>query len=335
MTTQRSETSQFAKFAGGSPVDPSLLADTLNALESNYLPSSQRLYVDGTNGSDSNSGADWSNAFATIAAAVAAADETGTHIYVAPGAYTETVETDAYGTAPGYCSIIGVPGNRLHPHVPSWSSSGSGSECLIINVNGWEVRGFKFMAPEDAFSIKARCLYDSDDASDGSSSNTAIRTVIRGNTFYGGPTVDTLGGIVFYGAGYEDVVDANHFSFLGVPAGDGGDDDVRAIKVAGTDYALPYRCQYTNNIFLECDGFFDFLTAGTNSCIFRGNVLQGGSKAGYSNSPKLVLAGGEDNLIVENILGGTYADGSDYAGTTGDQWLGNAASTGFTSAAPA
>lgn len=47
------------------------------------------------------------------------------------------------------------------------------------------------------------------------------------------------------------------------------------------------------------------------------------------------LSGGAANMVNYNALEGTYADGALYSPGTGDNWNGNAASTGFTAAVPA
>ena len=96
------------------------------------------LYVDGTNGSDTNNGKDWAHAFQTIQAAItnqiANTTNLGDAIYIAPGSYAESLTGNLTRV-----SLIGVPG-KYPWHIasvrPTDGSAYHGTlfEALIKNI---------------------------------------------------------------------------------------------------------------------------------------------------------------------------------------------------------
>lgn len=87
-----------------------------------------------------------------------------------------------------------------------------------------------------------------------------------------------------------------------------------------------YRIQIANNVFE------------TNTNHIVGGFVQSNinhNSVGDVTTAAIVLTGGSANMVNYNVLEGTYAAGTLYAPGTGDNWNGNAASTGFTAAVPA
>jgi len=204
----------------------------------------QRLFVDGTNGADTNDGSGWDSAFATIQAAVTAASAGGT-IFVAPkkmaaGAtdpvdYAETIIIPA--TKPNL-SIIGYISNRTQGGLPQ-IKKGSGAVaqitvrapgCVIANmgINGGSATGGGILLDDDGSAKSAfgttilgchfkNCVGSSaTDARTGgaiqwASAGNAWQVRIVGNRFY-----KNVGDVVLLGTGgsvpQDVVIEDNIFS---------------------------------------------------------------------------------------------------------------------------
>lgn len=87
-----------------------------------------------------------------------------------------------------------------------------------------------------------------------------------------------------------------------------------------------YRIQVVGNVF---ETNTNHIVAAFNQANISNNIVSSATTAA------IVLTGGAGNQVSYNALDGTYAAGTLYAAGTNDNWNGNAASTGFTAAAPA
>ena len=100
----------------------SMLGDVLS-----FMPGSAR-FVDGTNGSDSNNGGSWAEAYATIQAAIDAASA-GDRIYIAPGDYDEAVTISK-----NYLTLMGMGGRGSVAIAPS------ASNAIALSISGASAR---------------------------------------------------------------------------------------------------------------------------------------------------------------------------------------------------
>lgn len=189
-------------------------------------------------------------------------------------------------------------------------------------------------------------------ASGGTAAQATVRVLQQGWTFYNilFNMIDTNAAgieLVRNAASGDSERDASHASIIGCRFAGAGV-GVRC-GVAGTFTEIP------NNVLIQGNTFQSNTTAigGAIQGIywqildnaFVGNtndiVVPLRSSKILRNSMSLaptgciVLTGGADNMVSYNALPGTYADGALYAPASGDNWNGNAASTGFTDAVPA
>lgn len=155
--------------------------------------------------------------------------------------------------------------------------------------------------------------------------------------------------IVRNAAAGDDERDASHASVFGCRFAGAGV-GIRS-GVAGTFTENTFNVLVKGNTFLsnttailQTTGFGglnwqivdnDFVT-NTNDIVgpFTGTKIVG-NRMSIAPTGCIVLTGGGTNGVHYNALPGTYADGTLYAPGTGDNWNGNAASTGFTAAVPA
>ena len=105
-------------------------------------------YVDGTLGAASNSGRSWGNAFSTISLAMTAVGNLGTRgrhrIFVAPGGYTEDIETPLNADAP-FGQLIAVNPTRAQSFGAVFLTAASAlAPVLSIRARGWLIDGFEF-----------------------------------------------------------------------------------------------------------------------------------------------------------------------------------------------
>jgi hypothetical protein len=103
-------------------------------------PFAQIFYVDGTNGSDGNTGKSPRKAFQTIAAAIAATTSgRGDVIYIAPGTYLQTASL-----VPKARNIFRAA--VLAPREPAVKISGNVADLVQIDVDGVQFHGIEFLA---------------------------------------------------------------------------------------------------------------------------------------------------------------------------------------------
>lgn len=148
--------------------------------------------------------------------------------------------------------------------------------------------------------------------------------------------------------------DGSHCEIIGCRfAGDG-----IGVRITATSFTEnPFNVYIGYNKFNSCTYGILASAAQPNSCTVEHNTFQGctnaitakfqasqigprnvvmGFTAASSSGGIDVRSGGGNNLICMNVLGGTYSNAGGYNGESGDQWLGNAASTaGATTADPA
>lgn len=191
-------------------------------------------------------------------------------------------------------------------------------------------------------------------ASGGTAAQATVRVLQQGWTFYNilFNAIDTNAAMIeiVRNAGADDAErDASNAQILGCKFAGAGV-GVRS-GVAGLFTENTFNVRAEGNVFLSCTtaisqtaglGSFnwriknnDFFT-NTNDIVgpFSAAKIIGNSMS-LAPTACIVLTGGAGNMVHYNALPGIYADGALYAPGTGDDWNGNAASTGFTAAVPA
>ena len=258
------------------------------------------LFVDADSGSDGNSGSSWSEAKATIQAAVTAS-ESGSIIYIAPKAmaagatdpssYAETIIIPA--TKAGI-SLIGVGTGRVQGGLPQ-IKKGSGTTalltvrapgCLIANL------GFNGIWVADSTQSLVGILLDDD-----GSTKTAIGTSIIGCHFKNcagstGSTDASVGGAITWastGGAWQVLISDNRFY-----------KNVCDICLSGTSQTVPQDVVIENNLFsgptatVNCNLYL-MGGSGMNGVIIRNNSFPALPSAG-SNGRYIKATGCIGNL---------------------------------------
>ena len=271
--------------------------------ELNYItPFGATIFVDGTNGADTNNGASWGNAFATIQAAVTAASA-GDTVVIAPKkitdftgdptSYAETIIIPA--TKPGL-SLIGVSRGRTQGGLPQ-IKMGSGAVaqitvraagCLIANlgINGAGATGGGILLDDD------------------NSTKSAFGTTIVGCHFkncVGTTATDarTGGAVMWSSAGnaWQVTIKGNRFY-----------KNVGDVVLKGTSNTVPQDVLIEDNIFsgpaasVDCNLYLAG-GSGMNGVIIRNNTFQQLPAIGSGSVVRFIDAMGCVGMLVGNDFG--------------------------------
>lgn len=271
------------------------------------------LYVDTVNGSDSNSGASWSAAKVTMAAALALATSGG-YIYFR-GRVKEQCTTPVnvmdvtivgVGTRPRHADTAPAGGN-LSPQWQVPASPTATTPLLSVIQQGWRFVNILFDAPADD-----ACVELLRNAGAGDLERDASHASFYGCRFVGGQE-----GILDSGGNGHILVEDSEFHDLTTA--------IKSVTGAGVGQALLRStirgCRFRNN---------------TNDIISASQELTiADCIMSIAPTKSIDLHGGVGkNVVTRNTLPGTYGD-TLYTEGTSDCWNGNAASTGFTAAVPA
>lgn len=74
--------------------------------------------------------------------------------------------------------------------------------------------------------------------------------------------------------------------------------------------------------FADSDNYIDFEGKGAKESVFEHNSFPANG-ANQNADEKLNLAAGNDNMVTQNKLGGTYDNSGGYVAGTNDDWGGN------------
>lgn len=272
-------------------------------------------YADANNGSDSYGGGSWGQAKATIAAALALMSE-GDTLYLS-GKFKEQV---TLSNLHGGISVIGAD-DRLPAHADApWPSGASwlppdsptaATPLLTIRSQGVTLRNILFDAPADAAAVKLE------------------RNALSGNNEYDASHANivncrfTSGAIGIENAGGCGFVIVEECRFY---------DCTSAIKCTSTAVAVPLRWIVRNNIFQTNT---NHIQSGASQWAIIDNVFQGHTTDAIDLAEN---AGGANNVVSRNALGGTYSQVGGYIpAAASDEWGGNynSLSGGVTASDPA
>jgi hypothetical protein len=108
----------------------------------------QSLYVDGTDGDDSNDGESWLTAKKTIQAAIDAASH-WTNIFIKPGAYAEAAQVDSKHSI----SLLGATRAGVHITAPSGGNEFTSSAVSFKDALGGYVANLKLTGGTDYYGV--------------------------------------------------------------------------------------------------------------------------------------------------------------------------------------
>ncbi len=282
-------------------------------------------FVDGTNGAAGNDGLSWERAFSTItlgmsAVATLAARGRGI-VLVAPGGYTEDVQTPL-NTASPFGALIAVNPTGRQSFGATWiTASTAGAPCILVRARGWLIQGFELDALADANCIDL----DGATASSNAAGTEIADCLLVGQNqgLYG---IDVTGN----GAPHTKIHDNGFYGFTsGSTAG-----ACIASTSSGTDQARFWQVE--DNWFGDSDNLIDMNPRGFKESVIRRNTFFANG-ANQNPDEKIDNTGGNDTIIYQNSFGGTYSNVGGYVAGTNDEWGGNFNSLagGLTAADPA
>ena len=267
--------------------------------QSALLPGTIR-YVDGTNGSDSNSGTSWSSAYLTIAATIAAA--VAGDVIMIKGSFTEAV-TIAVGK-----TGLSIVGAGTGPNQAQWTGAAD-AVCLTINATDVLVENIKFRPPAYTAGTPAAILLG------GANYTRIINCRFQGKTgsWYA----------IYSPVCNSDNVEISDCEFIYMNTATYGA-AILGVEAGGLSYS---GWKILRNIFNSC---VTAININGRVCTIKDNVIleYGIAAAGTLGA---VLALGIDlsgtssggNAVTRNQLGGTYGATLYKVGASGDQWAGN------------
>ena len=285
-------------------------------------------YVDANTGDDANDGWLPSHPKLTIQSAV---DSdylvSGSVIQLAPGTYSESVETPDYVTGPNYVTIVGM---GSVPYAVQWNSGLATNPCLDLQGLGWRIQNIKFFGPVTESAVHLRF-------GDSGANDIASHTVIQGCVFEG---LDVgRYGITQHGAADVWILDCLFKGFHNAVGG-----GAIALWNEDHDVANPYNQQLQGCTFRDND---NHVICPMDGSTVSGNSFQsiGLTYTAVQTLETSIAANVTDaNVVSGNIFGGDYSLAGGYRGGAADSWIGNisddlleaeVADNGFTVAPPA
>jgi hypothetical protein len=255
----------------------------------------------------SGDGMSWSQAFKTMAEALAAVETNG-KIFFRGDVREECVGSNLVFDV----EIIGVgslhhpdqPSAAYHPGAACWrppASPTTATPLLKVRGRGWKFKNFMVDAPVDAaaFLLERNALSGTSEYDASHASFINIRGV-DGQNF-----IDDAGGC------YNVTVDGCQLKAF----------TAAAIVNSSTAVANPLNWKIVNNQFppnVSDFGNVTHIDSPLNCAIIQGNVFG----TVRSTGKYVDLTGGNGNVVTDNVLGGVY-DTDDYVAGTGDLWYNN------------
>jgi len=276
------------------------------------------LYVDGTNGADTNNGSSWGNAFATIQAAVTAAIAGDTILIAAkkiavgandPNSYAESIVIPAATTS---LSLIGVSRGRTQMGLPQINPGGvtTGISLLTIRAGGCYIANIGFNGNSTAGAPINNGILLDDNNSTKSASGTTIENCHFKNC--AGATVGdarTGGAIVWsaLGVGWQVLIKGNRFY-----------KNVCDVCLLGTSTSVPQDVVIENNIFsgaaadVDCNLWLKGGAGMSYGIVIRNNVFNQLPALSAGQVKRYIDATGCTGMLVGctfgcqvNVTGGT------------------------------
>lgn len=286
------------------------------------IPPVTDLFVDTTNGSDTNAGTTWELALATIGAAMllaaALASRGRCRIFVAPGGYNEDVVTPLNTECPFGQLIAWNPTPRKSYGAAYIYAATAGQPGLTVRARGWLIEGFEIAAIANAKAI----LLDGQSANCNPGGLILQHGIVTGWGAAGSIGIDVIGN----GAPHTTLRDLFFDGFL-----------ANAIQCSesGTDQPRYWEldlCRFVDNAnhINFSVGPRGMKESWVHDCAF----MQVG--ANRNATKQLDNQGGNGTIIgPNNFLSGDYDEGNGgyYAGAN-EEWRGNHTQDGLTYANP-
>ena len=292
-------------------------------------PPTTDYFVDSTLGKAGNSGLGWGSghALSTITLAMAKANALATRgrfrIFAAPGGYTEDVETPLNANAP-FGQLIGVNPTPGQSFGAAWITASTAlAPCILVQARGWYIAGFELDALADAECIVLGGT---------TAGNNAAGTMIEDNLIVG--QNQGLAGIDWQSSvAGNPLVTIRRNGFYGFTS---GSTVGKCLDCSNSGIDQPRFIVIEDNWFGDSDNLIDMNPRGFKESVIRRNTFY--ANGGNQNpDEKIDNTGGNDTLVYENYLGGTYSNAGGYVAGTNDEWGGNynSLSGGITAADPA
>ena len=284
-------------------------------------------FVSTFDGSDQDTGKSWDRALATMAEAL---DRAQTHdtIYfvgkVAEEVVGSNLKFDIKIVGCGGLHHADQPGSGTDLYdygAASWVAPGTpttATSLIEVQGRGWQFHNIMFDCPVDAAAILLK-----NNAGSGLTEQDASHGIVSNCVFQQGKYGIQLDG----GIGNYKVIGSD-FAILSVSGGCG--------IFAATDGGPNYRWKILDNFFVPAattegnKGNQEHIDVALFSSLIKGNTFGTVEATGHY----IDLTGGQDNVVTENALMGTYAH-ADYQDAAGDMWAGNYTEAGITTANPA
>jgi hypothetical protein len=287
-----------------------------NGNEIFQYPFGQSYYVDSINGSATSTGLSWATAYNTISLAMTAAAALGAStvrrggvsIFVAPGGYTEDVETPLNTVCPFGQLIAVSPGPDSFG--AAWlQASTASAPALAIRARGWYVAGFEFDALTDS-----ACVYFDGVTTNANASGTVIEDCLfvgQNQGLYGLQVTNTNTNAALC------VIRNNRFYGFASGSTAGA-----CMQCTDETSDAPGLWTVEDNWFADSDNLIKDMSF--KMCTVRNNTFVAGG-ANQSPTQKLKNTNGSLTNFYGNSFGGTYTPAGGYAAGSGDDWAGNMA----------
>jgi len=266
-------------------------------------------YVDETNGADTNSGLDgWSNAKATIQAAITAASQHDT-ILIAPveitagdtdpGSYSENL---VIAPAQAFLTLLGVPRGRTQGGLPQLKVGATTTQALLtIRAPGCTIRNLGF---NGAGATGGGILLDEATAT-GQAWGTAIENCHFKNCVGTTATNAATGGAIMWsasGGAWQVLIKGNRFY-----------KNVGDIVMKGTSSSVPQDVVIEDNVFsgpaasVDCNIYV--ASDGINGLIIRNNCFTALPAIGSGTNAQFLALNGCIGILADNTFAASTAEG--------------------------
>jgi hypothetical protein len=273
----------------------------------NYItPFGTTRFVDGTNGSDSNNGSSWGNAYASIQAAVTASSAGDTVVIAAqtitagatdPTSYAESITIVAAKTN---LSLIGVNRGRTQMGLPQIKPGGAvNAACLTIRASGCLIRNLGFNGNSAAGAPINNGIILDDDGSAMAACGTTIENCHFKNCAGSSTTNGATGGAIVWsakGGAWQVLIKGNRFY-----------KNVADVCLLGTSTSVPQDVIIEDNAFsgpaasVDCNLFLKGGGSGMNGVIVRNNVFN--QLPSLGTQARYIVATGCVGMLVGNTFG--------------------------------
>ena len=265
-------------------------------------------FVDGTNGSASNGGTSWSDAYATIQAAVTASSA-GDTILIAPktitaGATDPTsyAESIIIPAAKTNLTLIGFSRGRTQMGLPQIKPAGAvNGACLTIRAGGCLIKNLGFNGNSTAGAPINNGIILDDDGSTKAACGTTIENChfknCAGSTITNGAT----GGAIVWsanGGAWQVLIKGNRFY-----------KNAADVCLLGTSVSVPQDVVIEDNVFsgaatdVDCNLFLKGAGSGMNGVIIRNNVFGQLPNIGSGSIKRYIDATGCVGMLVDCTFG--------------------------------